>query len=239
LLTISVDSGGTVRNLNLLADKFSDLSPVLGPFSAFMRNEIQEVFDSQGHGAWAARKESSQTHLEARKASKIARIEATKFSGLENRLRSEYRRTIKRAEKPAKTEKIAAGRQRAIRRKEAQMAEVARLAAGGESQPRGQTALYRRVERRIVQSEKKIEAVKEGKLLGRIANSCKINYNKTSWEMESQVPWASVHNEGGTAGRGAKISERRFLEWTDARLEKFVEMAAAYLLGKEGKKAKA
>jgi len=114
---------------------------------------------------------------------------------------------------------------------------VARLAAGGEFKPQGQAGLYKRVERRIVQSQTKIQAIKEGKTLGRIAQSCTVEFDRKNWSMRSVIPWAGVHNEGGRVGHGATVPKRTFLEWTNARLDKFEQLAADYLIGKAGKAA--
>jgi phage gpG-like protein len=50
------------------------------------------------------------------------------------------------------------------------------------------------------------------------------------------IDWAGVHNDGGVAGKGARIPERKFLEWTPERLAKFVEIAQQYVIEKLEKK---
>ena len=237
LLTISVEVEGAKRELNLLARRFSDLLPVMGAFSAYMREDVQRVFDTEGAGQWPARKEATAEAYKRSIAGRIERVERNKYRGLSSRLQAEKRRAIKTASKPAKSEKKTERRQRAIERKESQIAEVARLAAGGELKPQGQAGLYKRVERRIVQSQTKIQAIKEGKTLGRIAQSCTVEFDRKNWSMRSVIPWAGVHNEGGRVGHGATVPKRTFLEWTNARLDKFEQLAADYLIGKAGKAA--
>jgi phage gpG-like protein len=48
--------------------------------------------------------------------------------------------------------------------------------------------------------------------------------------MASRIPWAGIHNEGGTANHGAQIPKRTFLEWTPDRVEMFAKMANDYIL---------
>ncbi len=88
-----------------------------------------------------------------------------------------------------------------------------------------------------MQSQTKIQAIKEGKTLGRIAQSCTVEFDRKNWSMRSVIPWAGVHNEGGRVGHGATVPKRTFLEWTNARLDKFEQLAADYLIGKAGKAA--
>ena len=42
VLTIEVNVSGQVRELQLMAARFGDLLPVMGPFSAYMRKQIDE-----------------------------------------------------------------------------------------------------------------------------------------------------------------------------------------------------
>jgi phage gpG-like protein len=237
LLTFEFEINGAKRELSVLAAKMAELGPVMKAFSAYMRSEVQQVFDSEGGGQWAPRKESSQQAYSRSIEGRITRVEQSKYRGLGSRLQAEKRRAIKTAAKPAKTEKQAERRERAIARKEAQIAEVQRLSAGGALQPKGQAGLYKRVERRIVQAEKKIRDIQEGKALGRIAYSCTVEYDAKNWSMRSVIPWAGVHNKGGRAGRGSVIPKRTFLEWTNERVDKFAELSLDYLVGRAAKRS--
>jgi phage gpG-like protein len=44
----------------------------------------------------------------------------------------------------------------------------------------------------------------------------------------SRTLWAGVHNDGGSAGHGAKIPERKFLELKPEYREKFREFMAEH-----------
>lgn len=240
MLTIEVEVEGAKRELNLLAGRFKDLLPIMSAFSAYMREDVQRVFDSEGNGQWAPRKEASQQAYNRTIESRIEKVERNKYRGLQSRLQAEKRRAIKTAtRKPATSEKQEQRRARSLERKESQIAEVSRLSAGGQLQPKGQAGLYKRVERRIVQAQKKIDAIKEGKALGRLANSCAIEFDQKQWQMASKVSWAGVHNDGGRAGHGAVMPKRTFLEWTNQRLDKFEELALDHLIAKAAKRTNA
>jgi len=53
----------------------------------------------------------------------------------------------------------------------------------------------------------------------------------------SRIPWAGVHNDGGTANNGAVIPRRTFLEWTPERVEMFAKMANDYILERAAKQS--
>ena len=93
VLTIEVNVSGQVRELQLMAARFGDLLPVMGPFSAYMRKQIDEGFETQGNGTWPDRKDSTQNAYNRTKEGRIAKVEANKFRGLQNRLRAELKRT--------------------------------------------------------------------------------------------------------------------------------------------------
>lgn len=64
-----------------------------------------------------------------------------------------------------------------------------------------------------------------------------IEWSKDNWEMASRIPWAGVHNDGGTANNGAVIPRRTFLEWTPERVEMFAKMANDYILERAAKQS--
>jgi phage gpG-like protein len=55
------------------------------------------------------------------------------------------------------------------------------------------------------------EARSQGKVLGKIAQSIRSKVSKGAVTVYSAIPWAGIHNEGGTAGHGAQIKPRPFL----------------------------
>lgn len=239
MITLTYDDGGTEKSLVILAESFGELRPVMARFSKYMRAEIDAVFESRGGGEWADLAPATKAHNEGLKAAKVEKIRANKYGSLSAALRSEKRKAERRlAKTPASKSKLTERRRKAVAKYDAQLAEVARLSAGGEKDAKFGKKLYERVARREAKAQKKIEAVLSGQQLGRIANSFAIDFDKHNWEMRSRIPWAGVHNEGGTAGHGASIPARVFLEWTPARVEKFAEMANEYVISRASKAGK-
>lgn len=231
MIAIEVDTGGTVERMEILAKSFRDLRPVFAQFAKWLREDVQRVFDSEGDGQWPKRKgELSQTRI----AANVERIEANKYRSLQSSLRSSRKKAERRLLKTTDS-KLITRRQKSVQRYEEQLAEVAKLASGGE-RSEGQKRLYDRVARRDALAQKRIADVKEGKLLAGIASSLRTDTEPTFFEMYSRIPWAGVHNFGGTGGKGANEPERKFLEWTPKRLRMFVEMANAYFTGKARKR---
>lgn len=238
MITLKYSDGGVEKSLEIMADSFSELRPVMARFTKFMRGEVDKVFASGGDGEWPERSEQAQAKFESTKAARIEKIEAGKYNSLRASLRSEKRRAERRAAKtPQSNSKLTASRQRAVLRYEAKLAELEKYAATGEKSA-GNKKLYERIGRREQRAEQKKAAVESGQLLGSIANSIKVDFDAKHWEMFSSIPWAGAHNEGAVVGHGATLPARTFLEWTPRRLEKFVEMANQYVLERAEKAGK-
>ena len=234
-ISIQVEVDGAVRDLEILADSFAEIRPVFAKFSAYMRGEIQSVFDSDGGGAWPPRKDPRPMGEEA-KAAKVEKIRSAQYSSLSGAVRSSQRKAARLlAKTPQSDSKLTERRRKSVAKYEAQLEEIKRIGAGGSKDQKGFRKLYERMSRREDRAAKKIERLERAAPLGQIANSFSIDFDKSNWEMFSRIPWAGVHNEGGTAGHGARIPARVFLEWTPERIEKFVEMANEYLASRAEK----
>ena len=234
-ISIQVEIEGAVRELEILANSFAEIRPVFAKFSAYMRGEIQAVFDSDGGGRWPERKAPRPVGEEA-KAAKIENIRSARYSSLSGALRSSQRKAARLlARTPQSNSKLTERRRKSVARYEAQLSEVQRLSQGGSKDQKGFRKLYERASRREDRAARKIDRLERGALLGQIANSFSIDFDKTSWEMFSRIAWAGVHNDGGTAGHGTRIPARVFLEWTPERIEKFVQMANEYLASRAAK----
>ena len=84
---------------------------------------------------------------------------------------------------------------------------------------------------RLDRSVKKAEA-RSGRILGRMSSSIVVVVEKFALTIRSRIPWSGVHNLGGTAGHGAKIPARTFLQWTSVRVQKLADIARAYMMEK-------
>lgn len=229
-------SEGATERLELAARSFRELRPVFNMFAAWLREDVQRVFDTEGEGTWPKRQNEGTASQQQRIAANVARIEANKYRSLQTALRSSRGKVYAKLAKTTDS-KLIARRQRSIDRYNTQLEEVQRIASGGEHRPQGQKKLYERVARRDALAQKRIQRAQEGKLLAGIAMSLRSEIGEDFYRMYSRIPWAYVHNDGGTGGKGAKEPQRTFLEWTPARIRKFVEMANAYLADKAAKRA--
>ncbi len=63
------------------------------------------------------------------------------------------------------------------------------------------------------------------KILGRLPTAISMKTSASGVVIESKVAWSGIHQEGGTAGRGARIPARPFL-WIS---ERFLDLAAEKL----------
>lgn len=91
-------------------------------------------------------------------------------------------------------------------------------------------ALLRAADARLVKSLRglpvrmaRAQAKHGGAILGGIGNSISAKVKGGLLTLESKIDWSGVHNDGGTAGHGARIPARPFLYWTD---EDWVELEA-------------
>jgi phage gpG-like protein len=236
MILLEWDDGGARKSCALMVDSLSELRPVFAEFTEWMRKVVDELFRTGGNGTWAPRSQRAQKRAVDQLAARIERVRSTQYDSLRGALRSERRRAERRLAKTPQTDSIlTTRRQRSVERYEAQLAELERVAAGGARAPTGQKRLYARIERREKRARDKIEALQRGQLLGRIAQSISVKYDRTGWEMFSEIPWAGAQNEGATVGNNATLPARTFLEWTPPYIEKFVELAQAHIAG-QGKK---
>jgi phage gpG-like protein len=235
-LTLQYSDGGVEESLNLAIDALSDLTPIFNRFMAWLRPEIDKVFQQQGPG-WPERKESSEAEHKRTLPAKIAEIRARALNPLQRSVLRSYRRAEKRLGKTSSTSDLYAKRQKTLAKQKRQADEIKRINAGGAVGVEKEfSKLGQRVQKYRDTAEGKVAALERGELLGRIANSIRALVNGNVLTIESMIDWAGVHNDGGVAGKGARIPERKFLEWTPERLAKFVEIAQQYVIEKLEKK---
>lgn len=80
------------------------------------------------------------------------------------------------------------------------------------------------------------DATKAGghQMLGRVARSLQWRIDGSKVSAYSKVPWSNIHNEGGTAGRGASEPPRPFLFITDEDRITLSEIVLDHLRGGSG-----
>ena len=131
MITITYEGGGALKTLELLADSFAELQPVFRRFTKYMREQVNEVFDTDGHGEWAQRSEHTAQADQSGKALAVAKVESSKYGSLLGALRQSQRRTQRLlAKTPASNSKLTEKRRAAIARYEDQVSEVTRHRSG-------------------------------------------------------------------------------------------------------------
>lgn len=243
MLTLKYDDGGVQRSLTLAIDSLKDLKPIFGRYIKWLRPEIDKVFAAQGPG-WAPLAESTQDARKQRLEAVAEKLRSGAMRTLDRKLSAESGRVLRKLEKRqrlmdrsergqkllARAEKSAA-RQRMIRE------EFARL-SGGQQGPATREAaaatkkLGERIGRRQARAEEKIAAFERGDVLGAIASSIGYEVQGSTLTVFSHIKWAGAHNDGATVGHGARVPERKFLEWTPERIAKLAEIAAQYVTEK-------
>ena len=70
------------------------------------------------------------------------------------------------------------------------------------------------------------------KTLGqKLVSASKISFSKNHIEIKSTLPWTGIHQEGGTAYRGAKIPKREFFYASKSFLNILAKSIVKYIAG--------
>jgi len=89
--------------------------------------------------------------------------------------------------------------------------------------------IARRKKRGVVEKRKSDVATPLGKLIG--AFVAKV-VGKRGVTLENKVPWSAVHNDGGTAGHGAKVPKRQYLFVSSDDLDEVKQIVLDAMFGK-------
>lgn len=129
---------------------------------------------------------------------------------------------------------VVQSRARAVERRELVLKEFERLAHGGTADaahslfgPKGEKALGK-LQARMGRATAR-EA--ERKPLGKIAQSFVLKIKDGRLVYGSEIPWSGVHNEGGQAGKGARIPARPYAFLEPIDVEVLVASLLAHDLG--------
>lgn len=239
MISLQVDVGGVLQNLDLAIDSLNDLGPIFRKFIPVKRRNVDKVF-KEGKG-WPPLDEDTLANRQSRAEAVAAKIRAGVQSSLASKLsgeRARIQRRLKSREQTGDTsergQKLLASAQRSLARKDLQRTEFARITSGGDrsAMAKGTQKVVARLERREQRAEQKIAAFEGGEPLGQIANSIVYEVQGKLLTVRSAIGWAGVHNDGGTAGNRARIPQRKFLEWTQEDLQEFSRIAAEYVAQK-------
>lgn len=217
--------------------------PIFARYIKYLRPEIDKVFAQQGPG-WAPLAEATLESRKQRMEAVAEKIRTGSMNTLRRKLGSEQGRILRRLDKrralmdaSERGRKLLASAERSAARQRVIRSEFERRAAGEYGPVDKDTAkatkkLGERIGRRQTRAEDKIAKFERGEALGAIASSIGYDVQGSTLTVFSHIPWAGAHNDGATVGHGARLPERKFLEWTPERIAKLGEIAAQYVTEK-------
>lgn len=243
MLTLRFDDGGVIRSLDLAIDSLKDLGPIFGRYIKWLRPEIDKVFEQQGPG-WAPLAEATLESRKMRMEAVAEKIRSGSMRTLDRRLSAETGRVLRKLEKrralmdkSERGQKLLGRAEKSLARQRVIREEFERRQAGIAGPVDKETAkatkkLGERIERRQARADEKIRKFESGEALGAIASSIGYEVKGATLTVFSHIPWAGAHNDGATVGHGARLPQRKFLEWTPERVAKLAEIAAQYVTEK-------
>lgn len=254
MLTLSVDVDGVRRKMMLLGAATRDLTEPLARIGGYLRSKSEKKFDAQGPGwpqlapSTEARKiDAAEIELltKSKSGKSVARTmlrEARKLA----RAEAAYDKatTDKQRDKAAFKGYSALSTLNAARRAfsgNRQFTSAADLVAFAQREERRQRlhGYAQRASRRIADTAERRKVGRIGqrrykaeegadRMLGNLSKSISIKLNKGGVEVYSKALIGAIHNEGGTAGHGAKIPARPFLKLDSADIQVAVKILQEY-----------
>ncbi len=202
----------------------ADASRVMRRWGGYLSHAARKAAEEQsGWPSWA---ESTRRKYEQTRTSKVT---------AQGNVRESYAQNLARALRVRARQGVASA--------PADLAELARLRAGGAPRPGYQGGkavqqLGRALERartkgRRVGGDRRL--VQRRKLLGRLPRMLVRTVARTAVTLTNPVDWSGVQNRGGTAGRGASIPARTWLDIDDQDRVVLVEIVQDSLLPGKGK----
>lgn len=216
-LTLAINTTVGRRRLEAVVERLSNLTPILRRFGVYLRAKAKQRFDSEGPG-WAPLAQETGHGLIHRFTGRVTRLGSLRETTALKQLRTQLKRQVRKDTVDARvlgaferaTRSTGGGRLgelvRAHVRDEKLKGQLLRIA---KDLDRAQAGKQRSGKRAIARHH----------LLGRLASSIRASVKKKELFVMSIVPWAGIHNVGGTGGHGAHIPARTFLELEDADVD--------------------
>jgi phage gpG-like protein len=231
-----VDVSGVERELALTVDllQLDRIDDALRAFGeTWLADRVRARFDA---GSWQPRAEATQS-AQAAAAPRVAtdalrkklRRELGKAEGAlskfdegKHRRRQEF--LAARGKRTRTSSAAVASRAASVARRELLLAEFERLTAGGDAQKSltGGKKGAKQVEKLKERMGRALARAQDKPLLGRIRDSFKLVVDNGRLVYASEIPWAGVHNDGGSAGNGAREPKRPFAFLEEVDLEVLV-----------------
>jgi phage gpG-like protein len=226
MFTLKV-SGDLGKKFAIASNSLDNLAEALQQFSKYKRDNVKAIFASEGPG-WPGLARSTDKKLTHSFTGKIT-VDGKIRKSSQKKILTQIESGIKKGKIPLSArslfKKIASGNlsddKLALqvfghfeqKKKAKDMNSVEKLQKKLQKLA-GQTKAQRQ------QGLGKSRAIAKHKMLGSISNSIKAKVlGKQTLEVYSIIPWAGIHNDGGAAGKGSRIPERRFLDLTEQDLE--------------------
>lgn len=214
-----------LRSIEVIFRQASDVAPVLRRWGGWLRKDADQHFEQQP--GWAPLAQSTQERLDHTRTAKVT-----------------ARGTVRKSYERAAGQQILARLRKGAINADTQLAELRRLSRGGSAKSSLQDGT-RRYSKALESLRKQLDrarttgkrqggdkrASEKHSLLGKLRKSIMATAKGASVVVESRVPWAGVHNQGGGAGKGAQIPARTFLEITQEGAAALAEIALDHFLG--------
>ena len=212
-IKITGSAAGVVSQIEVMIGSIRNLKPILSRFARYKRGEIKDRFKSQSFAPLAPSTVEHREHEHVGKFTKFGKLRAKFVQRRQQQYTGKLLRTLKKGD--------GKGLSAFTARHAKQSERLDKQLAKQQAKPAG--------ERRIGVSVAERDAKTNRPILGKLAGSIEAVIQKDTLEMRSRVPWAGVHNDGGTAGHGAHIPQRKFLELTSDDLTQLQAIAEDYL----------
>lgn len=233
-LTLKINARRAERKLEILVENLRDLDPVLSEFGKYLRAEAKKRFDQQGPG-WRGLADTTKQRLSKKLLSRVTkgggrvkrterlrRIERALPEALRGQLFSKFKTS---GGSRAQVAVRSAGRLEAMRAV-GRLEEAVRSAALKRAHERELLNVVKELDRFAVgkRRRKTRSALSRHRLLGRLPTSITAKLSRSMLQVYSRVPWAGVHNVGGSAGKGSNIPARTFLTLKDEDMDVLEQM---------------
>jgi len=227
---LSVDATAGRRRLELIVRTLTDLQPPLKIFGAYLRAKFKDRFAAEGPG-WPPLAQSTGHRLLQSYTGKVTRVGKLRESPRLKRLRRQLQRDV-RAERL--DSRVLLAFERATRSTGGgALGEAVRHYATGKRYARELANLAKALDRAQAGKRRKQRRAisKHHHLLGRLASTIKARLEGNAVVVGSFVPWAGVHNLGGSGGHGAVIPKRTFAELETDDVDVLVKILVARAIG--------
>jgi hypothetical protein len=230
-------SGDLGQKFKIMAANLDTVDEALKQFSKYLRDKAKGKFESEGPG-WPGLAQSTDQRLAHSFTGKFT-VDGKLRKSSQKAMLAQIEKSIKKGKLPmsARTlfKKMAAGNL---------AGDDLALRAFGHIEGKKKAKDLNTVEKTQRKLQKlgqqtrdqrraglnKTRALGKHKMLGKLASSIKSKMAKHTLTVYSGVPWAGVHNEGGTGGKGARIPQRQFLNLDQEDLEVLSALLEAQLV---------